>query len=115
MSAPAASPWLPRVRQGHALGAALNTSSTDAIQTSTKDKIIRQKLESFSGISLTTAMEDVVIKLRQTRKTKLPGAASAATALYAGLELLTAVHKMRDAKIMMKTSSSAYTTGASSY
>ncbi len=57
--------------------------------TSAEDGLIRQKLESFTPISLTPAIEDVVIKLRQTRKIKLPDAIIAATAIFAGVELFT--------------------------
>ena len=57
--------------------------------TSAEDGLIRQKLESFTPISLTLPIEDVVIKLRQTRKIKLPDAIIAATAIFAGVELLT--------------------------
>lgn len=57
--------------------------------TSTEDNLIRQKLERFTHVSLTSPIEDVVIKLRQTRKIKLPDAIIAATAIYTGVELLT--------------------------
>ena len=57
--------------------------------TSAEDGLIRQKLESFTPISLTPPIEDVVIKLRQTRKIRLPDAIIAATAIVAGVELLT--------------------------
>lgn len=50
---------------------------------------IRQKLERMTYLPLTRAVEDVVISLRQTRKIKLPDAAIAATAICAGVELLT--------------------------
>ena len=57
--------------------------------TSAEDGLIRQKLESFTPISLTPPIEDVVIKLRQTRKIRLPDAIIAATAIVDGVELLT--------------------------
>ena len=41
------------------------------------------------GIRIQGARSDVVISLRQTRKIKLPDAVIAATALCAGIELLT--------------------------
>lgn len=57
--------------------------------TSAEDNLIRQKLERFTHVSLTSTIEDVVIKLRQTRKIKLPDAIIAATAIYIDAELLT--------------------------
>ena len=57
--------------------------------TSEEDNLIRQKLERFTHISLTPAIEDVAIKLRQSRNIKLPDAIIAATAIYTDVELLT--------------------------
>ncbi|MEO6974562.1 MAG: type II toxin-antitoxin system VapC family toxin [Gallionella sp.] len=57
--------------------------------TSAEDNLIRQKLECFTHVSLTLPIEDAVIKLRQTRKIKLPDAIIAATAIYTDVELLT--------------------------
>lgn len=57
--------------------------------TSTEDSLIRQKLERFTHLSLTSPIEDIAIKLRQTRRVKLPDAIIAATAIYANVELLT--------------------------
>ena len=54
-----------------------------------EESLIRQKLERFRYLPLTRAVEDVAISLRQTRKIKLPDAVIAATALCAGIELLT--------------------------
>jgi predicted nucleic acid-binding protein len=54
-----------------------------------EESLIRQKLERLTYLPLTRAIEDVVISLRQTRKIKLPDAVIAATALCAGIELLT--------------------------
>ena len=54
-----------------------------------EESLIRQKLERLRYLPLTRAVEDVVISLRQTRKIKLPDAVIAATALCAGIELLT--------------------------
>ena len=54
-----------------------------------EESLIRQKLERLRYLPLTRAVEDVVISLRQTHKVKLPDAIIAATALCAGLELLT--------------------------
>jgi predicted nucleic acid-binding protein len=54
-----------------------------------EELLIRQKLERLTYLPLTRAVEDIVIDLRQTRKIKLPDAIIAATALCAGLELLT--------------------------
>ena len=57
--------------------------------TRAEDSLIRQKLEHFTLVSLTSPIEDIVIKLRQTRKIKLPDAIIVATAIYADVELLT--------------------------
>ena len=57
--------------------------------TRTEDNLIRQKLEHFTLVSLTSPIEDIVIKLRQTRKIKLLDAIIVATAIYADIELLT--------------------------
>jgi hypothetical protein len=54
-----------------------------------EESMIRQKLERLTYLPLTRAVEDVVIGLRQTRKIKLPDAVIAATAICAGVELLT--------------------------
>jgi hypothetical protein len=54
-----------------------------------EESMIRQKLERLTYLPLTRAIEDVVIGLRQTRKIKLPDAVIAATAICAGVELLT--------------------------
>ena len=54
-----------------------------------EESLLRQKLERLSYLPLTRSVEDVVISLRQTRKIKLPDAIIAATALCAGVELLT--------------------------
>ena len=54
-----------------------------------EESLIRQKLVRLTYLPLTRAIEDVVISLRQTRKVKLPDAIIAATALCAGIELLT--------------------------
>lgn len=57
--------------------------------TSDEDAMIRKKLEHFSYVPLTRAIEDRVIDLRQRRKVKLPDAIIAATALDQRAELLT--------------------------
>ena len=57
--------------------------------TRAEDSLIRRKLEHFTLVSLTSLIEDIVIKLRQTRKIKLPDAIIVATAIYADVELLT--------------------------
>ena len=54
-----------------------------------EESLLRQKLERLSYLPLTRSVEDIVISLRQTRKIKLPDAIIAATALWAGVELLT--------------------------
>ena len=54
-----------------------------------EESLIRQKLERLTYLPLSRAIEDVTINLRQTRKIKLPDAVIAATALCAGIELLT--------------------------
>lgn len=54
-----------------------------------EEALIRNRLENFTLVPLTMPIEDVVIKLRQTRKIKLPDAIIAATAIYSGVELLT--------------------------
>jgi hypothetical protein len=54
-----------------------------------EESLIRQKLDRLSYLPLTGNIENVVIDLRQSRKIKLPDAIIAATALCAGIELLT--------------------------
>jgi predicted nucleic acid-binding protein len=54
-----------------------------------EESLIRQKLERLTYLPLSRAVEDVAVSLRQTRKIKLPDAVIAATALCAGIELLT--------------------------
>ena len=54
-----------------------------------EESLIRRKLERLTYLPLSRAIEDVTINLRQTRKIKLPDAVIAATALCAGIELLT--------------------------
>lgn len=51
--------------------------------------MIRQKLVRLTYLPLSSAVEDAVIVLRQTRAIKLPDAIIAATALCSHLELLT--------------------------
>ena len=54
-----------------------------------EDVLIRQRLEQFSCLSISPAVEDKAIELRRARRVKLPDALIAATALCHGLELLT--------------------------
>jgi predicted nucleic acid-binding protein len=54
-----------------------------------EESLIFQKLEHLTYLPLTRDIEDKVIELRQLRKIKLPDAIIAATALCAGIELLT--------------------------
>lgn len=54
-----------------------------------EESLIKQKLEHFTYLPLTRAIEDRVIDLRQSRRIKLPDAIIAATALCSGIELLT--------------------------
>ncbi|MBP7491066.1 MAG: type II toxin-antitoxin system VapC family toxin [Rhodoferax sp.] len=54
-----------------------------------EETLIRHKLARLTYLPITTAVEDVAISLRQSRKIKLPDAVIAATALCAGLQLLT--------------------------
>lgn len=57
--------------------------------TQDEETLIRQTLEHFSYLPLTRGIEDRTIELRQFCKMKLPDAIIAATALCAGIELLT--------------------------
>ena len=54
-----------------------------------EDALIRQRLAQFTYLSISMAVEDAAIRLRRSRKVKLPDALIAATALEHGLELLT--------------------------
>ena len=54
-----------------------------------EESLITEKLERLTYLPLTRAIENEVIGMRQTRKLKLPDAVIAATALCAGVELLT--------------------------
>lgn len=54
-----------------------------------EETLIRQRLERMTYVPITRAIEDIAIDLRQTRKIKLPDAVIAATAICAGLSLLT--------------------------
>ena len=51
--------------------------------------LIRAKLANLIYLPITSAVEDMVIRLRRTRLVKLPDAIVAASALDAGAELLT--------------------------
>ena len=70
-----------------------------------EEALVRQKLERLTYLPLTRAVEDVVISLRQTRKIKLPDAVIAATALCAGIELLTLDKHLRSVVQTNKTES----------
>ena len=54
-----------------------------------EESLIRQRLERMTYLPVTRAIEDIAIDLRQARKVKLPDAVIAATAICAGLFLLT--------------------------
>jgi predicted nucleic acid-binding protein len=54
-----------------------------------EEALIRQRLERMTYLPITRAIEDIAIDLRQARKIKLPDAVIAATAICAGLSLLT--------------------------
>lgn len=54
-----------------------------------EESLIRQRLGRMTYLPVTRAIEDIAIDLRQTRKIKLPDAVIAATAICAGLSLLT--------------------------
>lgn len=57
--------------------------------TTPEDALIRQRLAQFNYLAVSTAVEDMAIELRRSRRVKLPDALIAATALCHGLELLT--------------------------
>lgn len=57
--------------------------------TTNEDALIRQRLAQFTYLAISTAVEDMAIELRRSRRVKLPDALIAATALCHGLELLT--------------------------
>ena len=68
-----------------------------------EESLIRQKLERLTYLPLSRAIEDVTINLRQTRKTKLPDAVIAATALCAGIELLTIDKQLQSLTLKTET------------
>ena len=57
--------------------------------TNTEELLILDKLTRLIYLPITTAVEDVAIRLRRTRRVKLPDAIVAASALATGAELLT--------------------------
>jgi len=57
--------------------------------TADEDALICQRLAQFTYLPITSALEDGAIRLRRSRKVKLPDALIASTALCHGLELLT--------------------------
>lgn len=57
--------------------------------TSAEESLIQQKLARLTHLAVTGSVEDVAIRLRRTRKVKLPDAIVAATALSVGVELIT--------------------------
>jgi hypothetical protein len=68
-----------------------------------EESLIRQKLERLTYLPLSRAIEDVTINLRQTRKIKLPDAVIAATALCAGIELLTLDKQLQSLALKTET------------
>ncbi len=54
-----------------------------------EDSLIRQRLAPLTYLAISLPVEDAAIRLRRSRKIKLPDALIAATALEHGLELLT--------------------------
>ena len=68
-----------------------------------EESLIRQKLERLTYLPLSRAIEDVTINLRQTRKIKLPDAVIAATALFAGIELLTLDKQLQSLTLKTET------------
>jgi predicted nucleic acid-binding protein len=68
-----------------------------------EESLIRQKLERLTYLPLSRAIEDVTINLRQTRKIKLPDAVIAATALCAGIELLTLDKQLQSLTLKTET------------
>lgn len=57
--------------------------------TRAEETLIQNKLEHLTYLPITTSIEDAAIRLRRTRKVKLPDAIIAASALIVGVELLT--------------------------
>ena len=57
--------------------------------TSAEEVLIQAKMASLIYLPITSAVEDLAIRLRRTRRVKLPDAIVAASALDAGAELLT--------------------------
>ena len=62
--------------------------------TDQESRLIQQKLQRLTYLSLTRPIEQQTIKLRQTHKIKLPDAIIAATAMAHGLDLLTLDQKL---------------------
>jgi len=57
--------------------------------THAEEQLIQHKLSCLTYLPITSAVEDIAIQLRRARKIKLPDAIIAASALSAGVELLT--------------------------
>lgn len=57
--------------------------------TSAEELLIQDRLARLMYLPISPAVEDVAIRLRRTRRVKLPDAIVAASALEAGVELLT--------------------------
>lgn len=57
--------------------------------TRAEETLIRHKLARLTYLPITLIVEDVAIRLRRTRKVKLPDAIIAASALVVGAEVLT--------------------------
>ena len=57
--------------------------------TRAEESLIQYKLERLTYLPITLMVEDVAIRLRRTRKVKLPDAIIAASALVVGAEVLT--------------------------
>ena len=63
--------------------------------TSAEEVLIQAKMASLIYLPITSAVEDMAISLRRTRRVKLPDAIVAASALEAGAELLTFDHQLQ--------------------
>lgn len=63
--------------------------------TSAEELLILDKLARLTYLPITAAVEDIAIRLRRTRRVKLPDAIVVASALESGAELLTFDHQLQ--------------------
>lgn len=63
--------------------------------TSAEELLILDKPARLTYLPITAAVEDIAIRLRRTRRVKLPGAIVVASALESGAELLTFDHQLQ--------------------